>query len=467
MSLPDAPDDALLHPRLLPPAVLALAARLHAAGHEAYLVGGCVRDTLRGQTVRDFDLTTSAPPETVLALVPRAIATGIRHGTVTVPTEAGMVDVTTYRAGANLTNDLAHRDFTVNAIALDPRTGALVDPWNGRRDLAAGVLRAVGSAAERLAEDPLRALRAARLVATLGLVPDPALEAALPGAREGLASVARERVRAELEALLCGAFVAEGLDLLVRSGALQRLVPGVRADAPAVVAALPADLALRLAALLRGTRAQAILAALRFPRRTARRAALLLRQHPLETDADSLGDTSLRRLLQRAGEENVAALIALRRAELGAAAAAVRAAPSDRAASDAGREPLRARPDPAADPALREHGATHRGASVPASDVGRDTDLLARLAAIEAGLARIRAAGALALHRFDLAIDGEGVMQALGCGPGHTVGAALRFLTERVLEDPGCNTPHRLRELLAGWTPPPERRLRETTPRGK
>ena len=406
MSLPRAADDAELLSRALSPAVCALAARLRSAGHEAHLVGGCIRDALRGQAIHDFDLVTSAPAEAVLALFPRAIATGIRHGTVTVPTEAGMVDVTTYRAGASLEADLAHRDFTVNAIALDPATGALVDPWEGRKDLAAGRLRAVGSASDRLAEDPLRALRAARLVATLGLEPDPALEAALPGARDALAGVARERIRAELEALLCGAWAAQGLSLLARTGLAQRLAPGARADAPGVVAALPGDLALRLAALLRGTRAQSILAGLRFPRRTARRVALLLRQHPIEGGTDSGCDTSLRRLLQRAGEENVLALIALRRAEIGAAA---------------------------------------RGDDAPAR---------ARLDALEAGLARVRAAGALALHRFDLAIDGEGVMQALGCRPGRTVGAALRFLTERVLEDPACNTPERLRALLAGWTPP-------------
>jgi tRNA nucleotidyltransferase (CCA-adding enzyme) len=398
--------------------VSALAARLRAAGHEVFLVGGCVRDALRGEPVRDFDLATSAAAEAVLALFPRAVPTGLRHGTVTIPTEAGPVDVTTYRAGPSLETDLAHRDFSVNAMAVDPRTGALIDPWDGRSDLAAGRLRAVGSAAERLAEDPLRALRAARLVAMLGLAPDPALEAALPAAREALGSVARERIRAELEALLCGAQAGDGLALLARSGIAQHLAPGLRADAPPVVAALPGDLGLRLAAWLRGTRAQSILAALRFPRRLAQHVVLLLRLHPVEAVVEPESDISVRRLLQRAGEENVVALIALRRAELAADDAA-----------DGGR----------GDAASREVRDTTAAAA------------RARLDALEAALARVRAAGTLALHRFDLALDGEAVMQALGCGPGRIVGAALRFLTERVLEDPACNTPERLQALLAGW----------------
>jgi len=421
MSVPEAADAAALLLRTLPPAVSALAARLRAAGHEAFLVGGCVRDALRGEPIRDFDLTTSAAAEAVLALFPRAVPTGLRHGTVTIPTQAGPVDVTTYRAGPSLEVDLAHRDFTVNAMAVDPRTGTLIDPWQGRSDLAAARLRAVGSAADRLKEDPLRALRAARLVATLGLAPDPALEAALPAACEGLGGVARERIRAELEALLCGAQAGDGLALLARTGIAQRLAPGVREDAPAVVATLPSDLVLRLAAWLRGTRAAAILAALRFPRRLAQPVVLLLRLHPVEVGVEPESDTSVRRLLQRAGEENVVALITLRRAELSAAHV------SGSAGADA--------------------------ASCEARDITAAA-ARARLEALEAGLSRVRAAGTLALHRFDLALDGEAVMQALGCGPGRVVGAALRFLTERVLEDPACNTPEHLRALLAEWEPP-------------
>jgi tRNA nucleotidyltransferase (CCA-adding enzyme) len=406
MSHPDRGDTESRLLRALPPPVETLARQLHAAGHAAFLVGGCVRDFLRGLAVHDFDLATSASAEQVLALFPRAIPIGLQHGTVMLPTAAGPVDITTFRAGPRLEDDLAHRDFTVNAIAFDLETGRLVDPWDGGADLAAGRLRAVGSAAERLSEDPLRALRGARLVATLGLAPDPSFEAALPRVRPLLAGVARERIRAELVALLLGPGAANGLSLLQRSGLAGLLAPGVLADAPAVVGALPPELPLRMAAWLRGTRTSAVLTALRFPRRLSQRVALLLRIHPIEAAADPESDTSVRRLLQRAGAENVAFLVALRRAELTA-------------------------------------GTLAPGFDAPGS--------LARVAALERAIERVQAAGTLALHRLDLALDGRAVMQALGCRPGRTVGAALRYLTERVLEDPARNTPEALRALLLDW----------------
>jgi tRNA nucleotidyltransferase (CCA-adding enzyme) len=369
------------------------------------LVGGGVRDLLRRALVRDFDLATSAAPDEVLALFPRAVATGIRHGTVMVPTPAGPVDVTTFRAGRRLEDDLARRDFTVNAMALDPRTGRLIDPFGGAADLGAGRLAAVGEARKRLEEDPLRALRAARLVATLGLHPTPELRSTLGSARSGLEHVARERIRQEL-ALLFGApgpGVAAGLALLRESGIEADLAPGAAPDAPEVMSGVPADLALRLAAWLRGARAGGVLARLRFPRRVVERACTLLAIHPLEMNVDGTSDSSVRRLLKRAGEENVDALVALREAELGAWEA---------------RRPEYVR------------------------------SVRAELVVLRAGIARVRAAGHVALRRLDLAVDGQFVMGVLGCAPGPMVGRALRFLTDRVLEDPARNTPEALRVLL-------------------
>src|SRR5690606_12456639 len=260
----------------LPASVRAALATLHGAGHRAVLVGGCVRDLLRGVPVADFDVATDAPPERVLALSPRAVPTGLRHGTVMVPTGGAPVDVTTFRAGPRIEDDLAHRDFTVNAIAWDPEAGVWIDPSGGAADLAAGRRRAVGSARDRFAEDPLRALRAARLVAALGLAPDPELVPAMREACAALRGVARERVRQELELLLLAPGAAEGLRLLRASGIEQELAPGTRADAPEVVAALPRSLELRLAGWLRGTRAEAILMGLRFSQRRARAVARLL-----------------------------------------------------------------------------------------------------------------------------------------------------------------------------------------------
>lgn len=391
----------------VPAAVAAVLATLRGAGFRAFLVGGCVRDLLRDLPVGDFDVTTDASPDRVLALFPRAVPTGIRHGTVMIPTADGPVDVTRFRAGERLEDDLAHRDFTINAIAWDPASGVWADPFGGAADLAAGRLRAVGSARERFAEDPLRALRGARLVATLGLAPEPELAPAMAEARAGLRGVARERVRRELGELLLAGQADRGLLLLRETGIEQDLAPGVRDDAPAVVAALPARLELRLAGWLRGARAEAVLLALRFGQRRARQVARLLARHPIDRQP-LRSDADLRRLLARAGEDGVADLLALRRAELAAAPSPGEAA-------------------------------------------------LADLDALAARFDRLRQAGARALGRTDLALDGAAVMVLLGWPPGRRVGAALRHLAECVLEDPACNTREALAERLRAWAGAPAR----------
>jgi tRNA nucleotidyltransferase (CCA-adding enzyme) len=396
MSEPRAP-----RAEAVPEPVRAVLARLRAAGHEAVLVGGCVRDLLLGAAVADFDAATSAAPAAVLALFPRAVPIGLRHGTVMVPTGAGPLDVTSFRAGPRLEDDLAHRDFTVNAIAWDPASGRLVDPFDGAGDLLRRRLQAVGDARARFAEDPLRALRAARLVAALGLAPDPSLAEAMSEMRQPLHRVARERVRAELEALLLAPGAASGLALLRRAGLEAELAPGVAADAAAVVGALPRELDLRLAGWLRGTRAEAILLALRFGSRRAVAVARLLARHPVDRELPH-SDADVRRLLRRAGEDGVSALLALREAEL---AASAEVAP----------------------------------------------EACERLAALRARVERVRAAGSLALRRADLAIDGRGVMELLGVEAGPWVGEALRHLGDCAVEDPSCNTRERLTAHLRAW----------------
>jgi tRNA nucleotidyltransferase (CCA-adding enzyme) len=149
---------------LVPPAALQLCARLREKGKRAWIVGGCVRDTLLGREVNDWDVCTDALPAETMRIFPRAIPTGIDHGTITVMTGAVPYEVTTLRGERgysdgrrpdevfftdDLAADLARRDFTVNAMAVDPTDGKLVDPWGGARDLDAKVLRAVGNADER------------------------------------------------------------------------------------------------------------------------------------------------------------------------------------------------------------------------------------------------------------------------------------------------------------------------------
>lgn len=386
----------------IPEPVSALVEALEASGHATWIVGGSLRDLLCGRPPGDFDLATAASPESVLSRFPHAVPIGLRFGTVMVPTAAGPVDVTTMR-GNDIEADLAHRDFTLNALAWHPVRAELLDPFDGRADLAKGRLRAVRCAADRLAEDPLRALRAARLSATHGLETDEELLRAIRGVAPELSRVARERVRRELVTLVLAPGVAAGLDLLRNGGLETHLAPQAAPDASAVVAAIPARLETRLAGWLRGARSNAILRSLRFSRRTTESVAHILRCHPVERNVDTQRDAAVRRHLKRIRPEQTQDLIALRRAELRFG----EPAGSPRAAAD-----------------------------------------LAQLDALIAAFDRVIRAGELALRRQDLAIDGEELMRVMGTGPGPQVGRALAFLTDRVIEDPSLNTPENLRRLL-------------------
>ena len=203
----------------IPEAVKRVLETLETAGYEAWCVGGCVRDSLLGRDPVDWDVTSSARPEAVLALFgPRAVPTGLPHGTVTVRTEGRPVEVTTFRRdGAyrdhrrpeavsftdSLEEDLRRRDYTVNAMALSLR-GELQDPLGGRADLAAGVLRCVGEPDRRFGEDALRILRGLRFAAVLGFSLHPDTADSIHRSRELLREIAAERIWAELSALLTG-----------------------------------------------------------------------------------------------------------------------------------------------------------------------------------------------------------------------------------------------------------------------
>lgn len=193
---------------------------LDKAGHEAYAVGGCVRDSLLHLTPHDWDICTAARPreiQKVFGTYP-VIATGLRHGTVTVVLDGMPLEVTTYRVDGtytdhrrpdevrfvtNLIEDLSRRDFTVNAMAYRPDTG-VVDPFHGREDLRSGLLRCVGEPEKRFQEDALRILRALRFASVYGLTIEPATSRALLRQRELLSRVAPERLQAELNRLLPG-----------------------------------------------------------------------------------------------------------------------------------------------------------------------------------------------------------------------------------------------------------------------
>ncbi|WP_438445639.1 CCA tRNA nucleotidyltransferase [Gorillibacterium sp. sgz5001074] len=207
---------------------------LEAAGHEAFFVGGYVRDKLLGKPVKDIDIATSALPDEVVGLFKKTIPTGLKHGTVTVMQEGEPFEVTTYRTESGyedfrrpsevqfiseLEEDLRRRDFTINAMAMD-RHGLIRDPFGGRDDLQRGVLRCVGQAEDRFQEDALRMMRCVRFASTYALQVDPATWEAVLLRKELLRHVAMERVRVELDRMLAGGHPYRGIKLLLDSGLL-------------------------------------------------------------------------------------------------------------------------------------------------------------------------------------------------------------------------------------------------------
>lgn len=187
------------------------------AGFEAYPVGGCVRDLLLGHIPGDWDVTTNALPEQVMGLFEHTAATGVKHGTVTVILEEGTIEVTTFRGegsysdgrhpdtvsfDADLREDLARRDFTINAMALTPE-GGIVDPFGGQADLKKGIIRCVGEPERRFGEDGLRMFRAVRFGAQLGFELSEATARAIRTCAACAGRIAAERIRVEIEKTLC------------------------------------------------------------------------------------------------------------------------------------------------------------------------------------------------------------------------------------------------------------------------
>jgi tRNA nucleotidyltransferase (CCA-adding enzyme) len=444
----------------VPRDVLGLCERLRAAGKRAWIVGGCVRDLLAGRAVSDWDVATDARPNELMKIFPRAVPTGIEHGTVTVLSGGATYEVTTLRGEGtysdgrrpdwvefvdDITRDLARRDFTVNALAIDPLDGKVIDPFHGQADLAQGVLRAVGDPRERFAEDGLRVLRAARFVATLEVALDPATEAAIGATLDTFQRVAAERVRDEWIKMMKARTPSRGVEVMRRSGILQitcpELLEGVGMDQNkwhaydvwrhglACMDACEGDPVLRFAALLHDvgkprTRAwsdktrdytfydhdrvgaeiaEPIAARLRFSNEERARIVALVRHHLFHYD-DEWTDTAVRRWIRRVGPERLEDLYVLNAAD------------------------VRAK--------------------------GRDFEAdLGALGGLKAHVARVIAAGA-ALSTRDLKINGHDLMRELALRPGPVIGKILDALLEAVTSDPALNDRDALlklaRELGAG-----------------
>ena len=433
---------------------MAVLARLKERGFEAYLVGGCVRDMVRRATPKDYDVATSALPQEVQRSFSKTIPTGIEHGTVTVLWKGTHVEVTTFRTEGeyldarrpssvafhtDIREDLSRRDFTINAMAYDPTTSTLVDPFGGQEDLKAKLIRCVGAPEERFGEDGLRALRAVRFAAVLGCTLDGPTEAAIPATLPSFRKIAQERIREEFTKLLLSERPVFGVRLLERTGLLGTFLPEVQStkgqaqDATypgdvfehllATLEASPGNLEVRLAALLHdiakprcaqptsdGVRFEGherhgeqlvrdVMIRLKFPNKVTETVGLLVREHGLDEGAE-WSDGALRRFVARLGEPHLEPFFTFLEANR----------------------------------STRVDGQHRRKQVQELHD--RVNHLLEQRPP---------------LSPRALALNGNQVMLVLGVGPSPTVGEATRFLMEQVLDEPSLNTPDRLTGLLQNW----------------
>ncbi len=426
----------------IPDEVRAICKELKAHGHEAYVVGGCVRDLLLGKDAADWDVTTDAKPEEVRKIFPRVIPTGIQHGTVTVLMKHQPFEVTTFRGeGAysdgrrpdsvefvnDIAADLARRDFTVNAIALDPDDGRIIDPYDGQKDIARRSIRAVGVPLERFREDGLRVLRAARFTATLEFELDPETERAIAPSLDVYKKVSQERVRDEWVKAMKARRPSRAFDVMRTSGILgitcPEMLEGVGMEqnkwhgydvwrhGMECLDACPGDPILRVAAMLHDVGkprsrafsdktkdwtfydherigaeiADPICHRLRFSNDERARIVHLVRNHLFHYTSE-WNDATVRRFIRRVGQERLEDLYRLNEAD------------------------------------------------VRAKGKGDEPDLAA-LAALKEHVARVLAAGD-ALSTKDLAVDGRDLMTELGLAPGPILGKILNALLEEVIADP-------------------------------
>jgi putative nucleotidyltransferase with HDIG domain len=427
----------------IPPAVHDLLATLWAAGHAGYVVGGSLRDVVLDREPADWDLATDARPERLVEIFPGSIYEN-RFGTVAVRRDGDIFEITTFRTdhdyadfrrphrvefGDSIELDLARRDFTVNAMAWGARSGespALIDPYDGRSDAEARLLRAVGDAATRFEEDALRMIRAVRLATTLEFQVEPATLSGIRTRADLVAHLSGERIAAELDKLLAAPLPSVGLRLLADSGLLAPISAELAAQRGIAqnkvagedlwdhtlrsVDAVPASRpVVRLAALLHdigkpatladghflghdavgAELAAAFLERLNEPRTVRDRVVELVRNHMFSYEP-GWSDAAVRRFIRKISALGAGMLDELL--------------------------------------ALRE--ADNIGSGLPAG-AGRLDELRARVAA--------ELTADAVLDRSGLAIDGADLMSELGLDEGPLLGRILDELLERVIAEPALN----------------------------
>lgn len=439
----------------IPEDILKITQTLQAKGHETYVVGGAVRDALLNRETKDWDVCTQALPEAVTQIFAKVIPTGLKHGTVTVMSQTQRpVEVTTFRTEGKYADgrrpeevfytkdiqaDLARRDFTINAMAYDPVTKTLHDPFGGQTDLQQKIIRTVGNAKARFEEDGLRPMRAVRFAAQLGFALTQETFDAIGETLAVFQKVATERVRDELIKILESPKPSHGLELMRTTGLLALVLPellegykitqndfhayDVYTHSLKACDEAPLPWRLRLSALLHdvgkprtrqflkdayrfyghdrvGAKMTGqILSRLRFSNDDKDYAVNLVNHHMFYYQ-DHWSDSAVRRLLKRVGPENIEDLMKLRIAD-------------------------------------------EKASGVNPPDYQRLENMKNHIAKLQTQT--------LALDVKHLAIDGHALMQKLNIKPGPIMGKILHQLLEQVLDDPTLNTPERLLELASRW----------------
>lgn len=432
---------------IIPSPVREVLARLEENNFRAYLVGGVVRDIIQGREPRDYDIATSAPPDKVCGLFPASVPTGLKHGTVTVIHGGLGIETTTLRRDGkysdnrrpdsveftqSLREDLSRRDFTINSLAADGR-GKVYDFFSGLKDMAEGIIKAVGKPGKRFREDALRMMRAVRFSCQLGFDIEYKTMESIRLNRRLIARVSTERIREELSDILLSPQPRKGLRLLFCSGLLEYILPelaeGAWVDGEDEKKAVfsqtldmlensPARLNVRLACLLHAVAqpgpnasgavrsrnirrrtgilepTEEILARLKYDRRTIRSVAALVR----ECTSHPSGEKDIKKLLARVGEDNLEDLFDLWRAGSGTAG----------------------RP----------------GAEDTVNNIEKKAQAILKQN--------------LPLKVTDLAVDGND-LKSLGISPGREMGATLNRLLEVVLDKPEMNQKSLLLDLVQGW----------------
>jgi tRNA nucleotidyltransferase (CCA-adding enzyme) len=463
----------------IPEEVAHVSEGLRKAGFESYLVGGCVRDLLLGRTPKDWDVTTNAKPDDILAIFPHAYYTN-DFGTVGVVNEntederLKIIEVTPYRTesgysnkrhpdevsfGDNLEEDLARRDFTINAIALDDSKGHIIDPYKGQKDIELKVLRTVGTPTDRFEEDALRLMRAVRLVAELNFALDEETAVAIKEKALNLSHISKERIRDEFVRIINSDQPMMAIALAQQLGILEYIAPdltrGIGVDqnqahsydvfghllrAVQHAADKKWSFEVRIAALFHdvskpetrrrsdekndwtfyghevvGSRVtKKALEDLKFPRETIEKVTKLVRWHMFFSDPDQITLSAVRRMIRNVGEENIWDLLELRIC--------------DRIGTGRPKEqPFR----------FRKYKAM-------VEEALRDP-----------------------ISVTMLKIDGNTLMKTFGIKPGPVIGWTLAALLEDVLEDPSRNTEEYLMDKAKELTSLPEEKLKELGESGR